>query len=329
MKRVPATKQYPLDRFRVFHVRTRKQLRRLVAGTSQERSIDPGHDNDEIDVIYNNCVLAGIELSFARYGGALRMNIPEARSYLQIFPVRGAMEVSTSHSEFLLQQQGTFIVSPNEARRIHIQPGFERLTLKVHVQSLVKKLAAMTGAPVARPLKFDAAQDASEPEAQFLRQMVLHLVDQMSGAGAPIPALALSEFEHAVMVAYLCCNRHSYSHVLGERPHEVAPAQVRSAEEYIRANFDRPIRIEDIAAAANASARSVFRTFKKIRGVTPMEFLKQVRLQHARRMLGNPEAPITVGDAAFACGFSELGHFSRDYRRSFGELPSATLRRAR
>jgi transcriptional regulator GlxA family with amidase domain len=60
-----------------------------------------------------------------------------------------------------------------------------------------------------------------------------------------------------------------------------------------------------------------------------MAFVKSVRLQHARRMLQQPEGATSVVSVAFACGFLNPGHFARDYRLAFGELPSATLSAAK
>ena len=56
-----------------------------------------------------------------------------------------------------------------------------------------------------------------------------------------------------------------------------------------------------------------------------MAFVKSVRLGHARRMLQEPDRTTSVVSVAFACGFLNPGHFARDYRLAFGELPSMTL----
>ena len=56
-----------------------------------------------------------------------------------------------------------------------------------------------------------------------------------------------------------------------------------------------------------------------------MNFVKQVRLKHAKEMLTAPAPNKSVTSVAFACGFGNLGHFASDYRRAFGEMPSETL----
>lgn len=59
-----------------------------------------------------------------------------------------------------------------------------------------------------------------------------------------------------------------------------------------------------------------------------MMFVKKVRLERARSLLSRPDGITTVTGVVLACGFSNLGHFARDYRNMFGELPSKTLRRS-
>ena len=62
-----------------------------------------------------------------------------------------------------------------------------------------------------------------------------------------------------------------------------------------------------------------------------MNFVKRVRLNHAKQMLtlSTRAHEETVTSVAFACGFGNLGHFASDYKRAFGEMPSATLLRAK
>jgi len=87
--------------------------------------------------------------------------------------------------------------------------------------------------------------------------------------------------------------------------------------------------VEALAGAAGASTRSVFKAFREARHCSPMAFVKGIRLGNARRMLQRPELGTSVVSVAFACGFLNPGHFARDYRLAFGELPSVTLAQAR
>ena len=105
--------------------------------------------------------------------------------------------------------------------------------------------------------------------------------------------------------------------------------QVRRAEEYIETHWNQPITIASLARATAASARSIFYHFKNSRGQSPMSFLKQVRLEHAREMLKKSGINRSVTEIAIECGFGNLGHFAGDYFKRFGEHPSDTLKRSK
>lgn len=111
--------------------------------------------------------------------------------------------------------------------------------------------------------------------------------------------------------------------------HTGGPWQVLRAEAYMEANWDQQIDADDIAGAIGTSQRSLFRAFQQSRGYSPMEFVRRSRLRHAQRMLKLPDAATTVSSVALACGFTDLGQFSKTYRNAFGEAPSQVLHRAK
>jgi AraC-like DNA-binding protein len=205
----------------------------------------------------------------------------------------------------------------------------EHFVLKIDRDALLNKWTALSGRQPRGDLKFAPVADSRVPEATYLRRLFRFLVDQLGSSERGVPPLALAELEQSVIVSFLCANRHDESRLLDREPVGTAPWQVRRAEEYIEAHWDQPITVEALAVAAGASARSLFHFFKESRGYAPMVFVKQVRLRHARRMLMLPTETTSVTSVAFDCGFTNLGHFAKDYGKSFGELPSATLNRTK
>jgi AraC family ethanolamine operon transcriptional activator len=92
----------------------------------------------------------------------------------------------------------------------------------------------------------------------------------------------------------------------------------------------QPPSILEICDRIGASPRKLNYCFRDVLGVSPARYLRAVRLNNARRDLKDPSAVASsVQDVAARWGFWHLGQFSVDYKRQFGELPSATLRAAR
>lgn len=97
----------------------------------------------------------------------------------------------------------------------------------------------------------------------------------------------------------------------------------------MRANAYLPISLGDVCVAAGVNARTLQDSFRKKRGCTPMQFLREVRMQEVRAGLLKPGVDTNVSGEAARWGFLHFGRFSREYRSRFGELPSETLRRSR
>ena len=102
---------------------------------------------------------------------------------------------------------------------------------------------------------------------------------------------------------------------------------VQEAEDYMRDHLDEPITLEAICTAVKTSKSALSYGFKDIFGLSPMAYLKTVRLNGVRRALkASDPTQATVLGIANRYGFWHMGHFSRDYRQMFGESPSNTLR---
>jgi AraC family transcriptional regulator, ethanolamine operon transcriptional activator len=105
-------------------------------------------------------------------------------------------------------------------------------------------------------------------------------------------------------------------------------AAVRKCETYMREHVDSTISLLDLSAVSGMRSRSLINAFEAVTGLSPMDHLKRLRLNGARRALQASKAGhIRVIDVATAWGFWHMGHFAADYRAMFGEAPSQTLTR--
>lgn len=98
---------------------------------------------------------------------------------------------------------------------------------------------------------------------------------------------------------------------------------IKAPVEYVRENFHKDICVKELADTAFLSVSALERRFKKYLSKTPKQFINEIRLENARRMLIESKLPIV--EIAYRCGFSEHSYFSRQFKALFGILPS-TLR---
>lgn len=105
-------------------------------------------------------------------------------------------------------------------------------------------------------------------------------------------------------------------------------ARLRRAVDHIHANPQMPMTVTDLAAVADLSIRALQGAFQRVFDMSPMSYLRDVRLArvHAELLRLDP-AQTTVADVARRWGFTHVGRFSGAYAARYGEYPKDTLRR--
>ncbi|NIB38502.1 AraC family transcriptional regulator [Pseudomaricurvus alkylphenolicus] len=106
------------------------------------------------------------------------------------------------------------------------------------------------------------------------------------------------------------------------------PAHVKRAVDFIREQAHREIHLKELLQVANTSSRSLQTGFRDCFSMSPMAYVKKVKLGQVRHALLAPEnRDRYVADIAADWGFFHLGNFAKYYRQEFGELPSETQKR--
>ena len=103
---------------------------------------------------------------------------------------------------------------------------------------------------------------------------------------------------------------------------------VQQAEALALASVDEPLPVSDLCHVIGVSERTLRKAFHRVHGVPPCRHLRMLRLSNARRALLSGDGRLTkVTEIAMFFGFAELGRFSVEYKKAFGESPSQTLYR--
>ena len=95
--------------------------------------------------------------------------------------------------------------------------------------------------------------------------------------------------------------------------------RVKSMMEFISGHYGDKLTLEEIAQAGSVSPRECGRCFQETLGVSPIQYLMDLRLRRACQLLAH--TGLSVTEIAAACGFGGSSYFSRVFRDRFGRTP--------
>jgi AraC-like DNA-binding protein len=318
----------PLHRFPVFRTSDAEELRHFGSTLFGAARIDL-EDTSDFQACVNLVQLQETGLAFGATSCHLTAHHVSSDFIRLQIALKGRADTSAGGVTTDINAR-QFAITPSGVRSQTVcEAGHERLTVRLNEQSLLRRLTALLGVKPRGDLTFQTAIVADGAYARSLCQLVTFFSQQLDATASRLPVAACHELEQAVQIAFLWASRHTFSHLLESEESKPAPHIVRRLEEFIEAHWRDAITIDRLVAEAGVSARSIFRAFDRSRGYSPMAFVKAVRLRHAREALisGSPDVGVTA--TAFRCNFASPGHFARDYRQAFGELPSETIARTR
>jgi len=226
--------------------------------------------------------------------------------------------------EFALAQ------SPLQAVRVRTAAQFEALFLRIKKQALRCELDKLLEREAHSELVFAPAVRMATVAGRRLRELcnglrrTLYSTDQHAVQDSP----ALQTMESELISLLLQAQPHNYRRFIS-RSCAAGAWQISAAEEVMRASAHLPITLGDVCQAVGLNARTLQDAFRRRRACTPMEFLRNIRMEEARKGLLQPDENTSVTGEASRWGFLHFGRFSKEYQTRFGELPSETLRRAR
>jgi AraC-like DNA-binding protein len=218
------------------------------------------------------------------------------------------------------------VASPCQPLKMHWSADCDQLMVRIARPFLERMLAAQRGQPVARPLEFRVGFEWRNSAAW---QCVLRFLNDCAESGLQ-PAenkLMLAHVEELVATTLLGAQPHNYCEEPLPRRSAVLPRHVRRVQEYLRAHAHEPVNAIRLAEVAGCSLRGLYAGFQEFCGASPMQDLRDLRLDRVRADLMTSGAADSVSGVALRWGFAHLGRFSAEYKARFGEHPSETLRR--
>jgi AraC-like DNA-binding protein len=244
----------------------------------------------------------------------------------------GGFEVAQGSRRARIASDQMLIVSHPGTVVRHWRGTCDLLNLVVPRNSLQQCLQRDFGLGGAEQVEFEplAVLDMADiPAAIGLLETIV--ADLNSGTSVFAQRPIAAHAERLLMLLLLKTTPHRHRSALDHSAAaRIAPFYVRRAESHMQQHLASPLTIEELAAAAGVSVRTLYYGFGEFRNASPRRYLKQLRLAKARELLQAPlDRELKIGIIAGAVGYASASQFSRDYRMQFGETPAATLRSQR
>jgi AraC-like DNA-binding protein len=319
--------QTPLARHNLFSSSDREDAQARVAAVFCPHRLGLA-PRTALVVEHNHVALDSMSVNYLAYGGDVSID-PEMfeEFYLLQIPLAGHAVVRVEGTRFVAGTHTASITNPSDTLSMRWSADCGKLIVRIDGAAIDRHVAALLDRPVTREVRFRPCIDGAGPASTVLRT-ARFVMDELQYGGLPSP-LMRRQMEQMIVSSLVERQPHTYSDELFRAVSRAAPRHVRRAEDFIVAHAHDPITIEDICAASGASARSLYKGFRDFRDTSPMEHLRNVRMERAHETLCAPEPADTVTSIATRWGFFQFGRFAGRYRELYGEPPSVTLRRAR
>jgi AraC-like DNA-binding protein len=321
----------PLAGFRWFRTSDFDEARALVSRQFRDHVLDSLGTLRQLDTVQNSVRLQDVSLHYLDYGASVRVRADALDSfYLVVMPLTGRAKLVSGGVETVCDEGSAAILSTSRSFQIDWQSDCKTLIARVERAAVEKRLAGYIGSKPRHAIEFQPRLATDAGSGSLFKDTVKAIVRRLdAGDELRSSPILCGELEQLLLGTLLQRHDHNYSRILSGSPGRAPPRSAVAAAEYIETYADRAITLGDLSSAAGVGARALQQSFQQHYGLSPMEFLRRVRLMKVREELvrTEPASGATVTRIALKWGFSHLGRFSGLYQRCFGEPPSATLRR--
>jgi AraC-like DNA-binding protein len=269
--------------------------------------------------------LGPLNIGWLRYDTEMRIESAHPGYYQVNVPAAGPMVATCAGQEVVAGPGLATVYTPDRPASFTVPAPL--LALRISQRAVERELEQLLDRPVRHAPRLDLGLDVSTGRGARWLALVQSLTGDLTEDALIRHPLVAAPFAHSVLSGLLLAGRHEYSDELAAPTAAVGPPTVRAAMAFIEANASRPMTVADIAKATGVGVRGLQQGFQRALDMSPMRYLREVRLREAHRELRLSDPTITtVGDVAARWGFRHQGRFAAEYRRRYGSPPGDTLR---
>jgi len=271
------------------------------------------------------------KLGTLEYGADVRIGVAgseQLNSYSLSLPIAGEQELIYLGRRIPSSRSTGVIISPFHNQELSIAGDCKKLSVVIPRVTMRLALEEILKRPVEIPLNFDPLMDAQIGASASWWRLINHFVSEQEAGGAMFDQTLFSRgIEASLVRGLILAQKNNYTDEIHQCLIGKLPSFLLKAKDFIYANAREDIRLEDIEHAAGVSRFKLFDGFRKYMGMSPMAYLKKLRLAEVRKQLLDGGRGTNISTVATEWGFNHLGRFASEYKKLFNEIPSATVHR--
>lgn len=270
-----------------------------------------------------------------RYGAEVEVSARPFEDFSLVHTSLGAgAEIDCDGQRLWVAEGRTAVLSPKEQIRLRWSPGNQQLIIRVP-HSLLAEASGVEAESSALLASGFLLPRTLEAQWDLIAHSLLNMLSCPADSNVHTNwarhlerNLALFLLLHQpVLDSPLALPMQTTLHApSSQEPISRSTRQIDAVVAFIESHLSAPVSLEDLARAAGLSGRSLNALCNRYFGISPMELLRNARLDAVRsRLVLDPAASIT--ETALAFGFGHLGRFAAYYMARFNERPSDTQKR--
>lgn len=315
-----------------FHESSIDDAKAAVGQNFFTTSMDLVEPGTPYDFRFAGAELGALSVGRCRYDAGIRIGMSDLQTcYYVNLPTNGAMRTEHRRASTEVSPGRAAVFQPVGDVRMTTSDRYDSYAVRVDRRVLEGALEDRLGHPPGDSLELGLLLDLqSAAGLRWARLVRLFSAEARTAGSALTNPLVAAPLHDAVIDGLLTAAEHRYREALEHPVRSWGPGPVYHAIEAMHAQAHHPFTPARLARITGVSVRSLQEGFRRHVDVSPMAYLRRVRMERAHHDLraGDP-TETTVTDVALRWGFTHLGRFAADYRSSFGVHPSQTLRDGR
>lgn len=268
--------------------------------------------------------LSLFDISTQIHNSAYAMHLPHSHNHLELFYlVQGLCEVTVNDATYLMKDGTVVLIPENTPHKMRYLEGttHERICINFTLDYLDDVVNTL-GPIEFEHLLYNEFFTIPKQYYPLVQRITGQLIKEKQSADIYSKCISKTYFEQFILLLLRQCSKKAAPGAIFpiNSKRNLVDTSIKTAITYINKNYANSITLNDISNKLHLNPSYFSNKFKQVNGISFVEYLNQVRINHAQKLL--LETKLSVTEIALRCGFENGNYFGDVFRRVNGISPS-------